>query len=81
MIETMTYRCEVCGTTYANRHDCAACENFHAKLPSNVSPVESASYLAKNAAGLPYPVRVVMRFADGRRALYDFIADVTPKGK
>lgn len=81
MIESTTYRCEVCGTVYANRHECTACENYHAKLPNNAPPVVSAHYLSKNAAGLPYPVRMVMRFADGRRAIYDFVADVAPEGR
>ena len=33
MIESVYYRCEVCGATYQNRHDCAKCENYHARLP------------------------------------------------
>lgn len=78
MIENVTYRCEVCGATYNTRPACAACENFHAKLPTNANAIEGANYLARTAANLPFPVRLMVRFADGRKALYDFVADVTP---
>ena len=76
MIDSVYYRCEVCGATYQNRHDCAKCENYHARLPEN-GAVESAYYLPKSSAELPYPVRIVAKFADGRRGLYEFCADVT----
>ncbi len=80
MIESTLYRCEICGATYTSRNDCAACEVFHAKLPTN-NVIESAQYLPKNTARLPFPSRIVIRFTDGRRACYDFGGDMTPSGR
>lgn len=80
MIESTLYRCEICGATYTSKHDCAACEAFHAKLLAN-SAIESAQYLAKNTAHSPYPSRIVIRFTDGRRACYDFGVEMMPSGR
>lgn len=78
MTENTVYRCDVCGTTYANRNDCVACEVFHARL-STGNVIENVRYLAKNNGHLPYPHRVTLRFSDGRFACYEYCADVTPR--
>ena len=69
MIEHTVYRCEVCGATYTTKHECLACEGFHARL-STSNVVVNARYLAKTNGNLPFPDRVTLRFADGRFACY-----------
>ena len=49
MIESKVYRCEVCGTTYAEKAMCRECETFHLRLPAGAEHVVTdTKYLAKN---------------------------------
>lgn len=72
MIESTIYRCEICGATYTSRNECVACEVFHARLPMNNRVIENTRYLPKCNGNLAFPCSVVIRFADGRRAFYDY---------
>ena len=48
MIESKVYRCEVCGTTYAEKAMCQECETFHLRLPAGAKQlVTDTKYLAK----------------------------------
>lgn len=48
MIESKVYRCEVCGTTYAEKAMCRECETFHLRLPAGAEHVVTdTKYLAK----------------------------------
>lgn len=70
MIETTLYRCEICGTTYMNKNECAACESSHVHLAFR-NTVVCAQYRAKNS----FPSQVTLRFSDGRSASYDYRPD------
>lgn len=73
MIENKVYRCEVCGTTYAEKAMCRECETFHLRLPAGAEHVVTdTKYLAKNSAHNPYPQRLTIQFADGHKALYEY---------
>lgn len=49
MIESKVYKCEVCGTTYADKDTCRECEAFHLRLPAGAERIiTDAKYLAKN---------------------------------
>lgn len=54
MIESKVYRCEVCGTTYAEKAMCRECETFHLRLPAGAEHVVTdTKYLAKKHRTLP----------------------------
>lgn len=73
MIESKVYKCEVCGTTYADKNMCRECETFHLRLPAGAERiVTDTKYLAKNNAHKPYPQRLTIQFADGHKALYEY---------
>lgn len=73
MIESKVYKCEVCGTTYADKDMCRECETFHRRLPADVEHViTDTKYLAKNNAHSPYPQLLVIQFAGGYKALYEY---------
>ena len=67
------YRCEVCGTTYADKDTCRECEAFHLRLPAGAERIiTDAKYLAKNNTHNPHPQRLMIQFADGHKALYEY---------
>ncbi len=73
MIESKVYKCEVCGTTYANKEACRECEAFHRRLPAGAEEIiTGARYLAKHNANNPFPDRLTVRFIDGHEALYEY---------
>ena len=56
MIESKVYKCEVCGTTYADKDTCRECEAFHLRLPAGAERIiTDAKYLAKNNTHNPHP--------------------------
>ena len=73
MIESKVYKCEVCGTTYADKDTCRECEAFHLRLPAGAERIiTDAKYLAKNNTHNPHPQRLMIQFADGHKALYEY---------
>lgn len=53
--------CETCGTQYAEKLECTACEKSHRK------PVEitGARYLGRKQNGSGYPVAIHVKMSDG----------------
>lgn len=59
------YKCEICGTLYADENDCKACERQH-KIPLNVvSAIHRAQKLCPG-----YPPYIIVRFDDGSERKY-----------
>lgn len=60
MKEVKQYKCEVCGTLYADKGECAACEKQHC-IPSGI---ERAFHRPKGVCA-KYPPKIHVRFSDG----------------
>lgn len=59
------YKCEVCGTLYAVKENCIACERQH-KIPCEIV---GAHHRAKDVCA-GYPPHITVRFADGSERKY-----------
>lgn len=80
MIESKVYKCEVCGTIYADKNACKDCESFHLRLPADADQiVAGCQYLAKRNANNPFPHRLTVRFSNGRKAQYEYRCDLGTK--
>ena len=60
MKEVKQYKCEYCGTLYADKSECAACEKQHA-VPCKIVAVH---HRAKGVCAV-YPPRIDVGFSDG----------------
>lgn len=59
------YKCEVCGTLYADKNDCMECEKQH-KIPCHI--VKSDHRAMKLCP--KYPPYIIVRFEDGSERKY-----------
>ncbi len=55
------YKCDVCGTLYADKGACAACEKQH-RIPAEIVRAEGV-YAC-------YPPHIIVRFDDGSERKY-----------
>ena len=65
MKKVTQYKCEFCGTLYAQESDCKACEKQH-KVPVEI--VRADFRAMKLCPG--YPPYVLLRFSDGSERKY-----------
>ena len=65
MKEVKHYKCEVCGTLYANEKECDACEKQH-RMPVEI---KSAKHLPKKVSA-KYPTQINIKFDDGSTRTY-----------
>lgn len=65
MKKVTQYKCEICGTLYAQESDCKACEKQH-KVPIEV--VRADHRAAKLCPC--YPPYILVRFTDGSERKY-----------
>lgn len=66
MKETKIYICEVCGTQYASKTRCMACEKSH-KKPLRI---KNCKYLPKQNSEKGYPFRIDVKMEDGEVISY-----------
>ena len=69
-MKTITqYKCGVCGTVYAEKRKCEACESGHKK------PVKiiARQYQAIGINGSGFPDKITVATKDGKEAMYKFI--------
>ena len=66
------YKCDVCGTVYADKRKCEACETGH-KKPTKITDRKYRA-IGDDATGFPYRITVETR--DGEKAIYSFITKV-----
>lgn len=66
MKEIKQYKCELCGTLYAEKSECEACEKQH------VSPkrIKVAQFKPRKVCA-KYPPRIVIEFEDGTVCNYE----------
>ena len=67
MIETIQYKCEMCGTNYSNAEKCRECEAFHVA-------VASVAQYKYNSKGMgpesKYPHAVTIVMDDGKQLTF-----------
>ena len=66
MKEVKQHKCEYCGTLYADKSECAACEKQHA-VPCKIVAVH---HRAKGVCAV-YPPRIDVGFSDGSVQHYE----------
>lgn len=66
MRETKLYICEVCGTQYADKKKCLACEKSH-KKPVNIV---NCKYIPQKDNNKGYPIRIDIKMEDGNIVSY-----------
>lgn len=66
MKEVKQYICEICGTVYAEKESCKACETNH-RHPIRIA---SAHYLACRNLKSGYPLKLEIGFSDGSTKTY-----------
>ena len=66
MQEIKRYRCDCCGTEYANRENAKACEKNHKRPTLFVA----ARYISKGQNDSGYPVTITVRMSDGTLQTY-----------
>ena len=66
MKEVKQYICEICGTVYAEKESCKACETNH-RHPTIIS---RAHYLAYGNLKSGYPLKLEIGFSDGSMKTY-----------
>lgn len=67
MTEHKLYRCDICGTEYADKSCAISCEKFHVKPKE----VKGLGWNGKNVSDFPYPLTVVIEFDDGKQLQYE----------
>ena len=60
------YKCEICGTLYADESECAKCESQH-KIPSSIVRVD---HRGKGICNGGYPPYILVSFRDGSERKY-----------
>lgn len=65
MKEITQYKCEICGTLYAEKTECEKCEKQH-KIPNSI--VKADFRAAKSYPG--YPPYIIVKFNDGSEKKY-----------
>lgn len=63
------YKCEICGTVYADKAKCEECEAGHKK----VKKITSKTYRSININKTGFPDKITVASEDGKEALYKFI--------
>lgn len=58
MTETHTYKCDICGTTYADRYECLGCENRHKKIKR----IGHKFYVSKEKDVYGFPTSIEVEF-------------------
>lgn len=66
MREIRLYKCEICGTDYADKSMALACEKFHTK-PVSVDPCK---YIPYTNTKKPYPETIMVSFENGKKVKY-----------
>ena len=66
MIERKLYQCEICGTSYSDRHECETCEGKH----KVIKKIAGAKYLPYKMNAQDCPKTIEVEFEDGSRAIY-----------
>lgn len=63
------YKCSVCGTVYADKKKCEACESGH-KVPVKIV---NRKYQAIGINGSGFPDKITVATKDGTEAMYKFL--------
>ena len=66
MTELSNFRCDICGTVYADADQCKLCESYHKKL----TQIKYLRYLPVVKSDNPYPEYIYLEAEDGRTAVY-----------
>ena len=62
------YKCDVCGTVYADKRKCEACETGH-KKPMKIT---DRKYEPIGIETTGFPSKIAVETQDGEKAIYDF---------
>lgn len=60
------YRCEICGTEYADRKTAEECEKGH----KTIEKIRDARYQPRSMNGKGYPVSIDVLMSDGQTVTY-----------
>ncbi len=66
------YKCEMCNTEYNDEREAKNCQAFH-QVPVKVEPLQ---YMGQKCFKRPFPFRVIVTVEDGRKAVYQYTAEV-----
>ena len=70
MTERKLYRCDICGTEYANPKDAQQCEAYHIFPAKGVKQIKSFFKSMNQTSCDEYPYKVVITMNDGKQIQY-----------